>query len=89
MKVYHEQGGFLSDGTKYIVLSEQDNIILGLTINQMLIIVDSSNRRIREFPCPEEILEVYKKRLKEAKSIPDYQVCLFFGAQVTGTENDI
>lgn len=89
MKVYHERVSYISDCSKYIVLSQeegQNNVVLGLTLNHMLIMVDSSNRRIKEFPCPAEILDVYKKRLKEAKNIPDYQLCLFFGTQETGTK---
>lgn len=71
------------NGKKYIVIekSEYKDKVLGLTTNQMLIVVDSNNKRIDEYQCPISIWIQYLEEIHKAMVTPDYQVCLYFGSQ--------
>lgn len=86
MKVYHDNYDY-----KYIVIkkSEYKDKVLGLTTNQMLIVVNSDNKRIDEYVCPEEIWKLYREEIKEAEATPDYQVCLYFGKPHIATDEEL
>lgn len=87
MKTYHQKNSSM----RYIAISEEyeAKTVLGLTTNRMLITVDKHNERVNEYVCPKRIWDLYKSQIDEAKKTPDFQVCLYFGSQCLGTDEDI